>query len=645
MTHQEATLRWAMSRLAARFRPEKPRLTAVGLFVIISVGCAVAGPWFLGTATNIVFNGVLGKLLPPGLSKAQAAADLRAHGEGQLAALLSGTNVVPGSGVDLGRLGQVLGLAALVYLAAAVFSWAQGYLMAGIAQRTVYGLRQAAEEKLGRLPLSYFDSRPRGDILSRVTNDLDNLTTTLQDGLSQLLSCVLMVFGVLGMMFWISPLLAAVSLVTIPLATAGTAVLARRAQPHFAAQWDRTGRLNGLVDETHTGHVLVLAFGQRRRLVEEFGRQNDQLREASFRAQFLSGVIQPAIQLIGNLNYVIIAALGGFQVATGAITLGGVQALVQYSRQFTGPITEIGGMMNMLQSGLASASRVFEFLDEPEEPEDAARAGENSQERGSEEFALPEPSAANGVRLERVSFRYHPGRPLIEDFTLDVTPGQTVAIVGPTGAGKTTIVNLLMRFYEIDAGRILLDGVDYRDLSRDEVRRCFGMVLQDTWLFAGTIWDNIAYGKEGATDDEVVAAAKAACADHFIRTLPGGYGTPIDGDASGLSAGQKQLLTIARAFLANPGILILDEATSNVDTRTEILIQEAMSRLRLRRTNFVIAHRLSTIRNADTIVVVEAGRIAEQGSHGDLLGRRGLYYDLYHSQFAGALAAAAPGIG
>jgi ATP-binding cassette subfamily B multidrug efflux pump len=628
-------LRGTLRKLLARLRPERLKLmTALGLGVI-SVGLLVTGPKILGTATNILFNGIVSKRLPAGMTQAQAEALLRAHGQGQLADMLSGMTVTPGAGVDITAFGRVLGLAALVYLLGAVFTWGQGYLMAGITQRAMYGLRREVEEKLARLPLRYFDSHPHGDILSRVTNDIDNLSTTLQQGFSQLLTSVLTIIGVLGMMFWISPLLAAVSLVTIPLAVGITFVIARRSQTQFARQWDRTGTLNGLVEETHTGHALVQVFGRRQPVIEEFGRQNKRLYDASFRAQFLSGVIMPSVQFLGNLNYVVIAVLGGWRVASGAISLGDVQAFIQYSRQFTMPITQIASQMTMLQSGLASAERVFELLAVPEE---AAEPGAAAVPAGMAAVA-PAP-AAGRVQLKHVSFRYDPGTPLIEDFSLTAEPGQTVAIVGPTGAGKTTIVNLLMRFYEIDAGRILLDGTDYRTLTRDQVRGCFGMVLQDTWLFAGSIRDNIGYGKEGAADEEIVAAARAAYVDHFVRTLPDGYQTLLDEDASNISAGQRQLLTIARAFLANPGILILDEATSNVDTRTEVLIQEAMARLRRGRTSFVIAHRLSTIRNAGTIVVMDAGRIVEQGSHQDLLRRHGFYYALYNSQFTGALAEA-----
>jgi len=611
-------LRGTVRRLLARLKPDRIRLTFVAVLGATSVGFTVSGPKILGNATNVLFEGVIGAGLPKGATTAQVVAALRARGEDQLADMIAAMRVVPGIGVDFARFGALLGAAALVYVIGAVFNWGQGYLMAGIAQRAMYGLRRDVEEKLARLPLRYFDSHPHGDVLSRVTNDIDNLSTTLQQGLSQLLISVLTICGVLGMMFWISPLLATVSLVTIPLAVVVTLVIARRSQVQFNDQWDRTGTLNSLVEQAHTGHALVLAFGQRKRTMAEFTAENRRLFNASFRAQFLSGVIQPAVQFIGNLNYVLIAAVGGYQVATGAIPLGDVTAFIQYSRQFTMPIAQIAAQMNLLQSGLASAERVFEFLDEPEEPAIAAGVA---------------PAKPGRVRLEHVSFRYDPGTPLIEDFSLAAAPGETVAIVGPTGAGKTTIVNLLMRFYEIDSGRILLDGADYRELSREQVRGCFGMVLQDTWLFAGTIRDNIGYGRRGATDAEVVAAARAAYVDHFVRTLPAGYDTVLDEDAANISAGQKQLLTIARAFLADPPILILDEATSNVDTRTEVLIQDAMARLRRGRTSFVIAHRLSTIRNADTIVVMNEGRMVEQGSHAELLRKHGFYYGLYNSQF------------
>jgi ATP-binding cassette subfamily B protein len=617
-----------LRRLLGRLRLERVKLVAAILLGVMSVAFTVSGPRILGSATNVLFDGVVGKQLKAGTTKSQAIAQLRAHGHRQIATMVSGMNITPGRGVDLGLLGQDLGLAALVYVLGAAFSYGQGYIMAGVAQRTMFGLRRDVEDKLGRLPLRYFDSHPHGDILSRVTNDIDNITTTLQQGLSQLLTSGLTIVGVLGMMFWISPLLAAVSAVTIPLAIATTLFIAKRSQVQFTAQWDQTGTLNGLVEETHTGHTLVQVFGRRSATIDEFGRQNQGLYEASFGAQFLSGIIQPSIQFLANINYVAIAVLGGYRVASGALSLGDVQAFIQYSRQFTMPITQIASQMNMLQSGLASAERVFDFLDADNELADHPRVAKGALR-----------PAAGRVTLEHVSFRYELGEPLIEDFNLDVAPGETVAIVGPTGAGKTTMVNLLVRFYEIDGGRITLDGADYRDLTRDEVRSSFGMVLQDTWLFAGTIRENIAYGRPGATSEEIVRAAEAAYVDHFVRTLPGGYDTLLDEDASNLSSGQKQLLTIARAFLANPSILILDEATSNVDTRTEILIQRAMERLRHGRTSFVIAHRLSTIRNADTIIVMDNGHIVEHGRHAELLDHHGLYHSLYNSQFTEGQAA------
>jgi len=613
--------RGTLRKLLGRLRPE--RMT-IGIVVAVGIGSVllgVVGPKIIGNATNVIFDGVIGKSLPAGITLAQAIAGLRARGQDQLADMLSGTSAVPGVGIDFPLLGQFLAVAAAVYLLSSLLAWLQGYLMAGVAQRVVYGLRREVEEKLGRLPLRYFDSHAHGDLLSRVTNDIDNIATTLQQGLSQLLTSVLTVLGVLVMMLSISPLLAGIAILTIPLSLVVVVLIAGRSQKQFIAQWAGTGALNGHVEQMHTGHALVQVFGRQASAIEQFDELNGRLYAASFRAQFLSGIIQPAMMFLSNLNYVGVAVIGGYRVASGAMSLGDVQAFIQYSRQFTMPITQIAAQANLLQSGLASAERVFEFLAASEEEPDRVTAA-----------ALP--AAPGRVTFERVSFRYVADKPLIEDFSLDVRSGESVAIVGPTGAGKTTIVNLLMRFYEIDGGRILLDGVDTRDLPRDAVRRTFGMVLQDTWLFVGTIRDNIAYGKEGATMDEIVAAATAAHVDQFVRTLPDGYDTVLDEDGSNISAGQKQLLTIARAFLADPSILILDEATSNVDTRTEVLIQQAMARLRHGRTSFVIAHRLSTIRNADEIVVMDKGSIVEQGSHAELLERRGFYNDLYESQFA-----------
>jgi len=616
----------ALRLLVGRLRPERWWITAAAVLGSLGVAFTVAAPRIIGNATNVLFDGLIGKSLPAGISQAQAEAYLRLQGgqDRQIAQMLSGTTVIPGQGIQFNQLGVDLGVVALLFLLGAALSWGQGYIMAGVAQRTVSGMRRDVEAKLARLPLQYFDSHPHGDVLSRVTNDIDNVTTTLQQGLSQLLTSFLTILGVLVMMLTISWLLALISLVMVPMSIGVTFLVARRSQKHFAVQWERTGAVNSLVEQTHTGHTLVQVFGRSRKTLDDFDRENRALYEPSFRAQFLSGIIQPAMMFLSNLNYVAIGVIGGYLVVSGNISLGDIQAFIQYSRQFTNPIMQIASQMNLLQSGLASAERVFEFLaaDEqvPERPHLAA---------------LPAPEGH--VVLENVSFRYHPDKPLIQDFDLDVRPGETVAIVGPTGAGKTTIVNLLMRFYEIDSGHIYMDGVDARNLSRESIRSMFGMVLQDTWLFAGSVRDNIAYGKSGASFDEVVAAARAAHADHFIRTLPEGYDTVLDEDASNISAGERQLLTIARAFLADPAILILDEATSNVDTRTEVLIQEAMARLRHGRTSFVIAHRLSTIRNADEIVVMNAGRIVEQGSHAELMERRGFYHDLYASQFANAL--------
>jgi len=612
-----------LRKLLGRLRPELRLLSVVTVLGVGSVAFSVLGPKIIGSATDIIFNGIVGKMLPPGLTKAQAIAILQAHGQGQIAQMLSGMNVTPGKGIDFTALGMTLLLAIALYLLASVLQWGQGYIMAGIAQRTVYGLRRDVEAKLSRLPLKYFDSHSHGDILSRVTNDIDNVTTTLQQGLSQILTSVLTVVGVLAIMIWISPLLALIALVTVPLSVVVTLLIARRSQKQFAAQWKWTGSLNGHVEEMHTGHMLVQVFGRRTKAQEVFNEHNRHLYAASFRAQFLSGIIQPAIQFLANLNYVAIAVIGAYRVASGTMTLGDVQAFIQYSRQFTMPIMQIAGQMNLLQSGLASAERVFELLDAEEETPDVDTGASLDDVSGE-------------VALEQVNFRYEPDKPLITDFNLQVRPGQTIAIVGPTGAGKTTIVNLLMRFYDIDSGRICIDHVNTGEVPRDEVRKVFGMVLQDTWLFAGTIRDNIAYGKEGATEEEIVGAAQAAHVDSFVRTLPKGYDTVLDEDASDLSSGQRQLLTIARAFLADPTILILDEATSNVDTRTEVLIQKAMARLRHGRTSFVIAHRLSTIRNADAIVVMDGGKIVEQGSHSELLQRKGFYFTLYNSQFTEA---------
>jgi ATP-binding cassette subfamily B protein len=619
--------RGSFRRLIGRLQPERQLIALVIVLAVVSVACAVIGPKILGNATNDIFQGIVSKNLPAGVSQEQVIAGLRANGQNQLADMLSGMHLTPGVGVDFAALGQILLVLIGVYLLSSVFAWMQAYIMAGVTQRTVYRLRRDVDRKLGRLPLKYFDGHPRGDVLSRVTNDIDNIGQTLQQSLTQLITSLLTVVGVLVFMLAISPILAVVSLLAVPLSIVVTVLIAGRSQKQFIAQWASTGALNGHVEEMHTGHAIVKAFGRQDRAIETFEAENDRLYEASYRAQFISGIIQPAMNFIANLNYVAIAVIGGLRVAAGQITLGDVIAFIQYSRQFTFPIVQTASIANVLQSAVASAERVFELLDEVEE--------------------IPDPVAphvlervAGSVAFEDVSFRYEPDKPLIDDLDLRVDAGEMVAIVGPTGAGKTTLVNLLMRFYELDSGRITVDGIDTRDLTRDDLRQTFGMVLQDTWLFHGTIRENIGYGREDATEEEIVAAAEAAHVDHFVRTLPDGYETVIDDDASNVSAGEKQLLTIARAFLADPRILILDEATSSVDTRTEILIQRAMARLMTGRTTFVIAHRLSTIRDADTILVMDHGRIVEQGTHDELLARRGFYYDLYNSQFVEALAEA-----
>jgi len=617
----------SLKRLLGVLRPERLRLSLVVLLGIASVAASVAGPKLLGNATNVIFNGVVGSMLPAGVTQAEAVDRLREQGQTQLADMLSGmTGVTPGQGIVFADLSAVLVWVIVVYVAAALLSYLQGLLLTGIVQRTVYDLRRRVEAKLSRLPLKYFDSQPRGEVLSRVTNDIDNLSQTLQQTFSQLVTAVLTVIGVLAMMFWISPLLALVALVTIPLSLVVTMLIAKRSQPQFVQQWAATGGLNAHIEEMFTGHTLVTVFGRKEQAIAEFDRQNEALYSASFKAQFISGIIQPAMGFIANLNYVIVAVVGGLRVASGTMSLGDVQAFIQYSRQFSQPITQIASMMNLMQSGVASAERVFELLDAPEQEADPAQPS-----------ALPA-KVAGRVVFDDVSFRYREDTPLIEHLDLVAEPGQTVAIVGPTGAGKTTLVNLLMRFYEIDSGRITLDGVDTRALTRDDLRSRVGMVLQDTWLFNGTIAENLAYGVEGVDHADLVRAAEATHVDQIVRALPDGYDTVIDDEASSLSAGEKQLLTIARAFLTDPSILVLDEATSSVDTRTEVLVQQAMNALRANRTSFVIAHRLSTIRDADLILVMEHGSIVEQGSHDELLAAGGAYARLYSSQFAAAVA-------
>jgi ATP-binding cassette subfamily B protein len=619
--------RGSLRRLFGTLRPERTLLVAVVLLGVVSVTFNVIGPKILGEAINRIVEGALGKqILGSGATQQQAVDAARAQGQDQLADMLSRMHL-NAAGIDFGALGGLLGVLVAVYVISSIFGWMQGWIMAGVTQRTVVKLRADADHKLGRLPLRYFDSHPRGDLLSRVTNDIDNIGQSLQQTLTQLITSLLTIVGVLILMITISPILAVISLLAVPASLAVTILIVRRSQQQFVAQWASTGALNGHVEEMHTGHAIVKAFGRQREAIEVFDAENERLYDASRRAQFISGIIQPALTFISNLNYVAIAVIGGLRVAAGQLSIGDVVAFIQYSRQFTFPIIQTASIVNVLQSAVASAERVFELLDEPEEIADPAAPADLDRVRGA-------------VAFDDVSFRYEPERPLIEHLDLTVEAGQTVAIVGPTGAGKTTLVNLLMRFYELDGGRIIVDGVDTRELTRDDLRRSFGMVLQDTWLFHGSIRENIAYGRLDASNEEIVAAAEAAHVDHFVRTLPDGYDTVIDDDATNVSAGEKQLLTIARAFLADPPILILDEATSSVDTRTEVLIQRAMGGLRHGRTAFVIAHRLSTIRDADTILVMDHGRIVEQGDHESLLARGGFYAELYESQFVEALAEA-----
>lgn len=615
-------------RLLGRMRPERGVMfLALGLGVV-SVALSVLGPKVLGHATDLIMAGIVGRQLPAGISKAQAVARLRADGQDGLADMLGTMPVVPGAGIDFGAIGTVLLWVTLIYLGASLFGFVQARIATRVVQRTVFRMREEVEHKLARLPLSYFDKQQRGEVLSRATNDIDNIQQTLQQTLSQIMASLLTIVGVLAMMFWISPLLALVALLTVPVSVFVAAKIGKRAQPQFVQQWKSTGKLNAHVEEMYTGHALVKVFGRQKESAALFREQNDALYAAGFKAQFISGIIQPAMLFIGNLNYVLVAVVGGLRVASGALSIGDVQAFIQYSRQFSQPLTQVASMANLVQSGVASAERVFAVLDAPEQEPDArpAAAGRTGRVRGE-------------VAFEDVSFRYDPDKPLIDGLSLTVRPGQTVAIVGPTGAGKTTLVNLLMRFYEVSGGRITLDGTDIAAMPREELRAQIGMVLQDTWLFGGTIAENIAYGApEGTSHDKVVEAARATHVDRFVRTLPDGYDTVIDEEGGNVSVGEKQLITIARAFLAEPAILVLDEATSSVDTRTEVLIQQAMAQLRTGRTSFVIAHRLSTIRDADLILVMESGAIVEQGTHDALLASGGAYARLYAAQFAEAVA-------
>ena len=584
----------SFKRLLGYLQPRRVQLIVVLVMAIGSTVFSILSPKILGHATTKLFEGIMAKM-----------------------------RHVPGAAIDFPYILQIVLTVGALYVVSAVFGYIQQFVMAGVAQKTVYAMRRDVNEKLCRLPLSFYDARTHGEILSRVTNDVDNIANTLQQSLTQIISSVVTMVGILVMMLTISPLLTLITIVVIPLALVVTRVIAPRSQKHFAEQWKSLGELNGHVEEMYSGHAIVKAFGHQRKAIQKFNTVNDRLYGASWRAQFISGLLMPLMMFINNIGYVAVAVVGGILVTRRAIQIGDIQAFILYARQFTMPIAQTANIANILQSTLASAERVFELLDEKEEVPDAADAKILTDARGE-------------VRFEGVDFNYKPEAPLIEDMNIDVKQGETIAIVGPTGAGKTTLVNLLMRFYEIQKGRITVDGLDIRDVKRGSLRCTFGMVLQDTWLFNGTIRDNIAYGRDGDTDEQVHQAAAAAHADHFIRTLPKGYNTVLNEEASNISQGQKQLLTIARAILTDPAVLILDEATSSVDTRTEVLIQKAMKALMKGRTSFVIAHRLSTIRDAELILVMNHGRIVETGNHRELLAKSGFYAELYNSQFTGA---------
>ncbi|MFL0201096.1 ABC transporter ATP-binding protein [Exiguobacterium acetylicum] len=577
-------------RLLRYLRPRRTALIGVFLAAILSTVFMIAGPKIMGTAITELFEGAYAKF-----------------------------QGVPGAAIDFTKIGQILLWLAGLYVVSSLFNYLQQYLMSGIAQKTVYDLREDVNHKLERLPLKYYDGRPNGETLSRVTNDIDTIGSTLQQSVTSFITSIVTIVGILIMMLTISPLLTLISLVSLPVSIFAIRPILKRSQKYFADQQRTLGQLNGHVEEMYTGHSVVKAFGHERKAVEQFDAVNEELYEAGRKAQFISGIIMPMMMFIGNISYVLISIVGGILVTQRAISIGDIQAFITYTRQFTQPITQTANIANIVQSTVAAAERVFELLDEEEEIKEVTT------------HRLTQ--AEGAVAFEHVDFGY--GKDLlIEDMNIDVAPGQTVAIVGPTGAGKTTMINLLMRFYELNGGTIRIDGIDTREMSREDLRTTFGMVLQDTWLFNGTIRDNLAYGKSGATKEEIIAAAKTAHADHFIRTLPDGYDTVLNEEASNISQGQKQLLTIARAVLADPPIMILDEATSSVDTRTEVFIQQAMRRLMEGRTSFVIAHRLSTIKDADLILVMNQGSVIEQGTHEELLEADGFYADLYNSQFS-----------
>jgi ATP-binding cassette subfamily B multidrug efflux pump len=630
-------------RLVRQLAPHKVRAVAILVLTVISVTLMSVAPRVLGHATDLIFDGLIGReVLGGGASQEQAVEALRARGEDTQAAMVEAMHLT--DGVDFDAVGQVLLGVLAMYVAASLVSWAAGWILNDVVQATVRRMRSDVEDKVHRLPLSYFDRQPRGELLSRVTNDIDNVQQTLQQTMSQLLTSLLTVLGVLSMMLWISPLLALIALISVPVSIVVTSAIMKRSQGMFIQQWRSTGKLNSHIEEAFSGHTLVKVFGRERASERAFAEQNDDLYEAAFKAQFISSLVMPIMMFVGNLNYVAVAVVGGLRVASGHLSLGEVQAFIQYTRQFTQPLSQIASMLNLLQSGVASAERVFELLDAEEEAPDPLHSP--YQNGGPDGLQTPNsirttPGGAGAgtgpgeVRFEHVSFSYDPARPLIRDLSLVARPGHTVAIVGPTGAGKTTLVNLVMRFYELDGGRITLDGADIATMPRRALRSRIGMVLQDTWLFEGTIRDNIAYGNPDASEADILRAAEATFVDRFVHSLPEGYDTVIDEEGSNLSAGERQLVTIARAFLSDPALLILDEATSSVDTRTELLLQHAMAALRQDRTSFVIAHRLSTIRDADLILVMEDGAIVEQGTHDELLEAHGAYARLHQAQFSG----------
>lgn len=647
-TAQIRDFRASGRQLLAALRPERLRITTVILLATIGATLSVIGPKILGDATNIVFAGVVGQRIPAGVTKAQAVAQLRTQGETRMANMLTKVDFVPGQGIAWDQLGRILLLLVAIYLLSTFAMFAASFIVRTIVHNTGYRFRAQLQAKIDRLSLSYLDKHPRGDLLSRATNDIDNIVQTLQQTLMQAITSILQVVGIAGVMLWISWRLALVMLLVLPIGAFITRTVMGRAKPWFTKRWRATGSVSAVVEEAFTGHEVVTTYGLAPQFAAEFDTENDELYQASFRAEFFSGTLLPLMTVITNLAYVIIAVLGGVWITAGTISLGGVQAFVQYSRQFTQPIGQLASVANLIQSAVASAERIFDLLEAPEMGPDTRPESEQvsspeltqplspaASPAASGATPTPQPtSGAKGIVFDRVRFGYDPDKPVLHNVNLQVAPGQTVAIVGPTGAGKTTLVNLLMRFYEVDAGAIYLDGTDIRDIPRAELRRRIGMVLQDTWLFGGSIADNIAFGRTGATRAEVEAAAEATCVAHLIATLPAGYDTVIDEDGGGISAGERQLITIARAFLADPQILVLDEATSSVDTRTEVAVRQGMAELRQGRTGFVIAHRLSTIRDADLIIVVEEGDVVEQGAHDQLLARDGAYARLYRAQFA-----------